>query len=123
MLKTVFVGSLGDKSIYDQPSEDCERPFVVVPIPGSNLILVVFDALECPVDRSPSVSKRIYTSKYEDNNSLACERQRNPLPRIRPLSCINHHVNESLIDQCGQGYCVLMSSTLIAFVVILQTLL
>lgn len=115
--KVISLYTLGDKNMYNEPAEDCERyclkvfnvgiatnsvnhrPFVVVPIPGSNLILVVFDALECPVARMPSATyeKISIVPKEEEhgNESLACFRQTDPLPRRRPLSCINHHVNVS----------------------------
>ncbi len=77
------------------------RPFVVVPIPRSNLILVVFDALLCPVaSRIPSdvyekVSILPVEAKYGENETVACFRIVDPLPRRRPSSCINHHENVS----------------------------
>lgn len=71
----------------------------MVPIPGSNLILVVFDALECPVARMPSATyEKISIVPIEEpynNESLPCYRRNSRLSRRRPLYCINHHVNVS----------------------------
>lgn len=93
------------------------RPFVVVPIPGSNLILVVFDALECPVARMPSATYEKISivpieEMYNSNDSLACIRQTDPLPRRRPLKCINRHVNVS----CGHSICILFFVINVSFV-------
>ncbi|XP_037045895.1 voltage-dependent calcium channel subunit alpha-2/delta-3 isoform X3 [Bradysia coprophila] len=119
------LGAVGGESIYNEPANDCEKPFVVVPIPQSNLILVVFEARMCPVATTKPISivPREYT--YDNNGSLACYRvgNDNKLIRRRPSSCIRYHVNESSIDQCGRGYSISMSITLIAFLIIVQALL
>lgn len=70
----------------------------MVPIPFSNLILVVFNATECP---DPDMSTNTYEKVsvvpkehiYDQNESVACFRQTERLPRRRPSSCINRHIN------------------------------
>ncbi|KAG4073749.1 hypothetical protein HA402_000973 [Bradysia odoriphaga] len=111
----------------NEPANDCERPFVVVPIPRSNLILVMFEVKMCPVAATTATTGPISIVPREhpyDNESLACYRANNEkLIRRRPLSCIRFHVNESSIDQCGRGYSISMSITLIALLIIVQALL
>lgn len=71
------------------------RPFVVLPIPSSNLILLVVDNI-CPV---ANPHYKITTAPYEQeysNESLPCYRSTINLRRRRPPSCINRHVNVSI---------------------------
>lgn len=67
----------------------------MVPIPGSNLILVVFDINGCPAvpDMKLSIVPR---EEVYSNGSLPCHRRTIRLPRRRPNSCINHHANVSV---------------------------
>ena len=70
------------------------RPFVVVPIPSSNLVLLVIDK-DCPkTDPHYKVTLSPYKEEYS-NDSLACYRSTETLQRRRPTSCINRHINVS----------------------------
>ncbi|XP_050094593.1 voltage-dependent calcium channel subunit alpha-2/delta-3 isoform X2 [Anopheles aquasalis] len=91
-----------DPLIYTKEAHQCERPYVVLPIPSSNLLLLVLDTL-CPLPTHvPQLST--WPVEHDYNASLACHKQRNdPLPRRRPLTCINKHANESVIELCGRG--------------------
>ncbi|XP_055630867.1 voltage-dependent calcium channel subunit alpha-2/delta-3 isoform X3 [Toxorhynchites rutilus septentrionalis] len=91
-----------DPAVYRRNAHQCERPYVVLPIPSSNLILLVLDQL-CPLpSRVPQLTT--WPIEHDYNDSLACHKARSPdLPRRRPLTCINKHVNESAIELCGRG--------------------
>lgn len=69
----------------------------MVPIPKSNLVLVVFDVNECPVPGTTKISI-VPREEVYSNESLPCHRK-NILPKLsrrRPFSCITHHVNVSM---------------------------
>lgn len=77
------------------------RPFVVMPIPYSNLILLVKD-LNCPVveDMHYRMTVDAEEFKYTNSNgetppSLPCYKATRPLYRRRPASCISQHKNVS----------------------------
>ncbi|XP_035913954.1 voltage-dependent calcium channel subunit alpha-2/delta-3 isoform X2 [Anopheles stephensi] len=91
-----------DPSVYTKEAHQCERPYVVLPIPSSNLLLLVLDTL-CPLPTHvPQLST--WPVEHDYNASLACHKARSdPLPRRRPLTCINKHANESVIELCGDG--------------------
>uniref|UniRef100_A0A182QGK0 VWFA domain-containing protein n=1 Tax=Anopheles farauti TaxID=69004 RepID=A0A182QGK0_9DIPT len=91
-----------DQSVYTKEAHQCERPYVVLPIPSSNLLLLVLDTL-CPLPTHvPQLST--WPVEHDYNASLACHKARSdPLPRRRPLTCINKHANESVIELCGDG--------------------
>lgn len=91
-LYTLYPPTKQHKSVYQLAAHGCERPFTVVPIPSSNLILLVAEAW-CPVDDSHF---KITTTPYEqgyNNESLACHRSTVYMRRRRPTSCINRHIN------------------------------
>ncbi|XP_052873688.1 voltage-dependent calcium channel subunit alpha-2/delta-3 [Anopheles cruzii] len=91
-----------DASVYTKEAHQCERPYVVLPIPSSNLLLLVLDTL-CPLPTHvPQLST--WPVEHDYNASLACHKARSdPLPRRRPLTCINKHANESVIELCGDA--------------------
>ncbi|XP_055604130.1 uncharacterized protein LOC129752368 [Uranotaenia lowii] len=78
--------------VYRKDAHQCERPYVVLPIPSSNLILLVLDTL-CPLPTHvPTLTT--WPTQHDYNDSLACYKARNAeLPRRRPLTCINKHAN------------------------------
>lgn len=83
--------------VFNMTAHGCERPYVVLPIPASNLVLVVINNL-CPrnVTFSMSVDPIKLTYEFEPLNiSLACFKNENEFSRTRPVSCINSHVNVS----------------------------
>lgn len=68
----------------------------MVPIPGSNLILLVFEVGGCSYEPGKKVSITPIEKNY-NNESTACYRRNNDkMTRKRPAICINHHVNVSL---------------------------
>ncbi|XP_055909802.1 voltage-dependent calcium channel subunit alpha-2/delta-3 isoform X2 [Eupeodes corollae] len=101
--------------VYNMTAHGCERPFVVLPIPASNLILLVLDVL-CPKESAfrLTVDPIEVQYDYDANFSLACYKRNRPLSRIRPGSCINKHMNESAIVLCGDA-----TSQIINYVLIL----
>lgn len=86
-----------DNVVYNMTAHACERPFVVLPIPNSNLILLVIDQL-CPRDASLILTVNPQTIDYHlpVNDSLACYKQANEFNRVRPQSCISRHANVSI---------------------------
>ncbi|XP_017106908.1 voltage-dependent calcium channel subunit alpha-2/delta-3 isoform X7 [Drosophila bipectinata] len=96
-----------DNVVYNMTAHACERPFVVLPIPNSNLILLVIDQL-CPRDASLILTVNPQTIDYHlpVNDSLACFKQASEFNRVRPQSCISRHANESAIKLCGKGCAV-----------------
>ncbi|KAH8402487.1 hypothetical protein KR009_012344 [Drosophila setifemur] len=93
-----------DNVVYNMTAHACERPFVVLPIPNSNLILLVIDQL-CPRDNALVLTVNPQTIDYHlgVNDSLACFKQAREFNRVRPQSCISRHANESAIKLCGKG--------------------
>ncbi|XP_033151883.1 voltage-dependent calcium channel subunit alpha-2/delta-3 isoform X7 [Drosophila mauritiana] len=93
-----------DNVVYNMTAHACERPFVVLPIPFSNLILLVIDQL-CPRDGSVVLTVNPQPIDYHlsVNDSLACYKQAREFNRMRPHSCISRHANESGIKLCGKA--------------------
>ncbi|XP_039229251.1 voltage-dependent calcium channel subunit alpha-2/delta-3 isoform X8 [Drosophila yakuba] len=93
-----------DNVVYNMTAHACERPFVVLPIPFSNLILLVIDQL-CPRDGSVVLTVNPQPIDYHlsVNDSLACYKQAREFNRMRPTSCISRHANESGIKLCGKA--------------------
>lgn len=84
-----------NRTVFTTASMGCERPFVIMPIPASNLFLLVVDAL-CTAD--PSKVLTTLPKEVDYNQSLPCFKSRNQsFSRKRPLSCINKHVNVSIL--------------------------
>ncbi|XP_055322700.1 voltage-dependent calcium channel subunit alpha-2/delta-3 isoform X3 [Sitodiplosis mosellana] len=120
--------SLRNRSTNRAPS--CERPFVVMPIPNSNLILLVKD-LNCPVvgDMYNKMTVEAEEYKYVTRNScdampcLTCFKATRQLFRRRPASCISQNKNESEIQQCGHGNTISISLIFIALVIFIGQIL
>ncbi|XP_016985901.1 voltage-dependent calcium channel subunit alpha-2/delta-3 isoform X7 [Drosophila rhopaloa] len=93
-----------DNVVYNMTAHACERPFVVLPIPFSNLILLVIDQL-CPRDGTVvlTVNPQPIDYPFAVNESLACYKQAREFNRMRPHSCISRHANESGIKLCGKA--------------------
>ncbi|XP_017113110.1 voltage-dependent calcium channel subunit alpha-2/delta-3 isoform X6 [Drosophila elegans] len=93
-----------DNVVYNMTAHACERPFVVLPIPFSNLILLVIDQL-CPRDGTVvlTVNPQPIDYHFSVNDSLACYKQAREFNRMRPHSCISRHANESGIKLCGKA--------------------
>ncbi|XP_017029927.1 voltage-dependent calcium channel subunit alpha-2/delta-3 isoform X6 [Drosophila kikkawai] len=93
-----------DNVVYNMTAHACERPFVVLPIPLSNLILLVIDQM-CPRDATLvlTVNPQHIDYHLSINDSLACFKQAREFNRVRPQSCISRHANESSIKLCGKA--------------------
>lgn len=92
-----------EKSAFDSPmSSSCDRPFIVMPIPSSNMILIVASTL-CSVENPiPFYSQPI--EKHYNASSLQCYRLKSfPSYRRQLKHCFNKHMNESQIELCGKG--------------------
>ncbi|XP_037933678.1 voltage-dependent calcium channel subunit alpha-2/delta-3 isoform X2 [Teleopsis dalmanni] len=93
-----------DNVVYNITAHACVRPFVVLPIPASNLILLVIDQV-CPKEYTMELTVNPIDINYqlEGNDTLACYKHDREFTRVRPVSCINRHVNESSIELCGNA--------------------
>jgi len=102
-----------DNVVYNMTAHACERPFVVLPIPFSNLILLVIDQL-CPRDGSVVLTVNPQPIDYHlsVNDSLACYKQAREFNRMRPHSCISRHANVSPSGSLGLlGFRVVLGRT------------
>lgn len=92
-----------EKSAYDSPmSSSCDRPFIVVPIPSSNLILVVASTLCSVTNPIPFYNQPV--EKIYNASSLQCYKLKNfPAYRRQLPHCFNKHLNESQIELCGKA--------------------
>ncbi|KXJ73955.1 hypothetical protein RP20_CCG014670 [Aedes albopictus] len=107
-----------DPTVYRKDAHQCERPYVVLPIPSSNLILLVLDTL-CPLPSHVPVLTT-WPVEHDYNATLACHKAHSAeLPRRRPLTCINKHANESIIELCGRGSSLIKSSWILMGCVLL----
>lgn len=92
-----------------KPSEyemtaSCKRPFVVIPIPSTNLLLYVGNVLcyKRSLDDLGVLSNQPIEVDY--NETLHCHKLRNVPPYRRHLKyCFSQHVNESQIEICGHA--------------------
>ncbi|XP_054084709.1 voltage-dependent calcium channel subunit alpha-2/delta-3 isoform X3 [Zeugodacus cucurbitae] len=93
-----------DNVVYNMTAHACERPFVVLPIPNSNMILLVIDQ-RCPRDPSIQLTVNPVPIPYplDKNQTFACYKNDREFSRVRPVSCINRHINESTIKLCGNA--------------------
>ncbi|XP_055376852.1 voltage-dependent calcium channel subunit alpha-2/delta-3 isoform X2 [Condylostylus longicornis] len=106
-----------DNVAFQIPASGCERQFVVYPIPGTNLILLVVDVL-CPPEWA-ILTTNPTEIQYDTNYSLACHKTSAELTRSRPTSCINKHINESSIEFCGDATSLLVNRILVILALIL----
>lgn len=92
-----------EKSAFDMPmSSSCDRPFIVVPIPSTNMILVVASTL-CSIE-NPIPFINLPVEKRYNASSLQCYKLKNsPTHRRHLKHCFNKHLNESQIELCGKA--------------------
>jgi voltage-dependent calcium channel alpha-2/delta-3 len=80
----------------------CDRPFIVVPIPSSNMILVIASTLCSRENQFPFVNLPV--EKHYNASSLQCYKLKNfPTHRRHLKHCFNKHQNESQIELCGKA--------------------
>ncbi|XP_030247122.1 voltage-dependent calcium channel subunit alpha-2/delta-3 isoform X8 [Drosophila navojoa] len=103
-----------DNVVYNMTAHACERPFVVLPIPNSNLILLVIDQL-CPRDVALVLTVNPAPINYPlaPNETFSCYKHAREFNRVRPQSCISRHANESAIKLCGKGCTLYANLTLL----------
>lgn len=113
-----------EKSYFDMPmSSSCERPFIVVPIPSTNMILLVASTLCAPEINVPFHTPPV--QKHYNATSLQCFKLRNsPTYRRHLKQCFNKHQNESEIQLCGNAnrFCLCLNNflTLSIFVIVMK---
>ncbi|XP_031633434.1 voltage-dependent calcium channel subunit alpha-2/delta-3 isoform X3 [Contarinia nasturtii] len=113
-------------------AQSCEtQPFVVMPIPYSNLILLIKD-LSCPIvdntDFKMSLIDEQYIHVYRNTcdskeQCLTCYKATIKLNRRRPTSCISQNKNESEIQQCGHGNTISISLILLVLAMFIGQIL
>ncbi|XP_030369817.1 voltage-dependent calcium channel subunit alpha-2/delta-3 isoform X2 [Scaptodrosophila lebanonensis] len=113
-----------DNVVYNMTAHACERPFVVLPIPASNLILLVIDQL-CPREGALvlTVNPKPIDYHLSPNETLACYKRAREFSRKRPQSCISRHANESNIKLCGKACSLYANLTLLLLSHVLSRLL
>lgn len=92
-----------EQSAFNMPmSSSCDRPFIVLPILSSNMILIVASTL-CSVE-NPIPYNTPPVEKHYNASSLQCYKLRNfPTHRRHLKHCFNKHLNESQIELCGKA--------------------
>ncbi|XP_058802152.1 voltage-dependent calcium channel subunit alpha-2/delta-3 isoform X2 [Phymastichus coffea] len=96
-----------NNSVYDNPEENIQGcdylKYIVQPVNATNMILLVIDNAQCKATLQFDTLPQEVT--YSINSStLACQKSRANLERVRPQSCIRYHPKESEIkDLCGRG--------------------
>jgi voltage-dependent calcium channel alpha-2/delta-3 len=92
-----------EKSAFDFPmSSSCDRPFIALPIPSSNMILVVASAICSREHHAPFIHQPV--EKHYNASSLQCYKLKNfPSYRRQLKHCFNKHQNESQIELCGKA--------------------
>jgi len=112
-----------EKSFFDRAmSGSCDRPYIVLPIPNSNMILLVASTL-CTESNVYFHNQPI--DKHYNASSLQCFKVHNAPPyRRHTKHCFNRHMNESSIEICGDANRFVMSlhlAVLTALVMILKS--
>ncbi|XP_070491988.1 voltage-dependent calcium channel subunit alpha-2/delta-3 isoform X2 [Chironomus tepperi] len=91
-----------ERSFYEYPMSGCNRPYMVLPIPSSNLILFIGSTLCDRVEDHVPLMNQPVMKEY--NDSLHCHKLRTSPPYRRQLNhCFNIHLNESQIELCGKA--------------------
>ncbi|KAJ8670395.1 hypothetical protein QAD02_001654 [Eretmocerus hayati] len=94
-------------AVYDNHKENIEgcdhMKYIVQPVKSTNLVLLMIDTQGCR-HVTYKISVESEELEYTSNNSLACRKLLNNLPRTRPTDCIRMHREEFTIkDLCGSA--------------------
>lgn len=110
-----------EHSAFDMPmSSSCDRPFIVLPIPSSNMILVVASTL-CSVENPIPFDNQPIVKTYNNASSLQCYKLKNsPTHRRQLKHCFNKHLNESQIELCGDANRFYISFYMISLVTLVM---
>lgn len=101
-IATIYQLNVEEETIFKMPSDGCDRPFVVVPIPKSNLILLAIKT-NCKInnefkfDKNPITFNYSLVKPHDPNYTLTCHKMLVNLHRKRPVSCLKKHINVSII--------------------------
>lgn len=80
---------------------NCKRPYIVIPIPSTNMVLYVGDTL-CKDDQSILSNQPV---EVDYNGTMHCHiMQTMPTARKNLKDCFNYHSNESQIELCGNAH-------------------
>lgn len=95
-----------EKSAFDYGMQsNCKRPYIVIPIPSTNMVLYVGSTL-CNKDDPEGLgilSNQPVEVDY--NGTMHCHIMRTmPAARKSLKDCFTNHVNESQIEICGNGH-------------------
>lgn len=92
----------GEKSPFDYPMSSCDRPYIVLPIPNSNMILFVGATMCYRVEDHVPLINQPVAKDY--NDTLHCHKMKTTPPYRRQLKhCFSQHLNESQIELCGKA--------------------
>jgi voltage-dependent calcium channel alpha-2/delta-3 len=91
-----------EKSPFDLPMNHCNRPYIAIPIPNSNMLLYIGDKL-CPINEEDiPLSNQPVQKDY--NDTLHCVKSRRaPMYRRQLKHCFTNNTNESQIEICGKA--------------------
>jgi voltage-dependent calcium channel alpha-2/delta-3 len=91
-----------EKSAFDLPMSKCDRPYIVLPIRSSNMLLYV-GLTTCSKSEDLIPFYNIPIPK-DYNDSLHCHRMKTtPIYRRQLKHCFSQHQNESQIELCGNA--------------------
>lgn len=93
-----------EKSAFDYGMQsNCKRPYIVIPIPSSNMVLYVGSTL-CNKDENEGILQT-HPEEVDYNGTMHCHMMRTmPVARRNLKDCFNTHVNESEIKICGNAH-------------------
>lgn len=91
-----------EKTVFQKPAVECERPFVAIPVVNSNLLLVVIDTM-CTYE--PGMRLIRPEEVIYNESTVACYKSRYGTLNRRSFSkCISAHEKEETIELCGDGH-------------------
>ena len=90
-----------EKTVFQKNMNGCERPFVVMPVVNTNLVLVVMDTTCISYQYARTTLPR--EVEYNES-SVSCYKTRyGTLSRKALGKCISAHEREEEIELCGHG--------------------
>lgn len=82
---------------------NCKRPYIVIPIPSTNMVLYVGSTLCSKEDPEGIVTNQ--PTEVDYNGTMHCHIMRTmPAARRNLKDCFSYHVNESQIELCGNAH-------------------
>ncbi|KAG5680433.1 hypothetical protein PVAND_009941 [Polypedilum vanderplanki] len=91
-----------EKSPFDLPMSQCNRPYIAIPIPNSNMLLYVGDAMCFRHEENIPLLNQPVEKDY--NETLHCMKSRKaPQYRRQLKHCFSNNSNEAQIEICGKA--------------------